>query len=190
MNFLAHLYLAYPDPDLMLGNFIADAVKGNPESRYSGRILDGIRMHRQIDHFTDNHPINKEFNAFLRPQFGKFAGVVSDIFHDHYLAINWPLSSQLDNFASDFYQFAQNRMDELPQKVKYLLPFMIEQNWLLTYNSISGIGKICAQMGNRIQHQNTLHFAQDFLENNYSDVSNFSMLFFPEIESQFKSTKH
>lgn len=190
MNFLAHLYLSYPDGDLMLGNFIADAVKGNPERLYSGRVLDGIRMHRQIDHFTDNHPLNKDFNAFLRPEFGKFSGVVSDIFHDHYLALNWPILPVLENFALDFYQTTQSRWNELPEKVKYFLPYMIDQNWLLSYNSIQGIGQICRQMSKRIQQENRLHLAQNFLENNYSEITQFSEQFLPLIEAQFKNTSN
>lgn len=189
MNFLAHLYLAFPDEDLMLGNFIADAVKGNPEKVYSGRILDGIRMHRQIDQFTDNHLINKEFNAFLRPEFGRYAGVVSDIFHDHFLAKNWKLNSDLEGFSQQFYRLANARKTDFPEKVQYLLPFMEKQNWLFSYASVDGIGQVCRQMSQRIKAENRLDLAQPFLEKNYEAILEYSDRYFPELEKEFEPWK-
>jgi acyl carrier protein phosphodiesterase len=189
MNFLAHLYLAYPDEELMLGNFIADSVKGNPEKFYSGRILEGIRMHRQIDHFTDTHTFNKEFNAFLRPEFGRYAGVVSDIFHDHFLAKNWKLNSDLEVFSHQFYRLANARKSHFPEKVQYLLPFMEKQNWLLAYASVEGIGQVCRRMSQRVKVENRMDLAQAFLENNYEAVLEFSARYFPELEKEFSGWK-
>ena len=57
MNFLAHLFLASPDPDLMFGGVLADFVRGRAVNDYPDRIQKGIRLHTQIDAFTDNHPI-------------------------------------------------------------------------------------------------------------------------------------
>jgi acyl carrier protein phosphodiesterase len=185
MNFLAHLYLAYPDEELMLGNFIADAVKGSPEKLYSGKILEGIRMHRQIDLFTDTHAINKEFNAFLRPEFGRYAAVVSDIFHDHFLAKNWKIEPGLEGFSHQFYKLANTRKNHFPEKVQYLLPFMEKQNWLLAYASVQGIGQVCKRMSQRVKTENRMDLAQPFLESNYDSVLEFSARFYPELEREF-----
>ena len=38
MNFLAHLYLSGNDSDIMIGNFIADSVKGKAYKKYRPRI--------------------------------------------------------------------------------------------------------------------------------------------------------
>ena len=57
MNYLAHIYLSGNDPDLIFGNFIADAVPGKQYKNYSNRIQEGIILHREIDSFTDQHPI-------------------------------------------------------------------------------------------------------------------------------------
>ena len=53
MNYLAHIYLSGNDPDLIFGNFIADAVPGKQYKNYSNRIQEGIILHREIDSFTD-----------------------------------------------------------------------------------------------------------------------------------------
>ena len=57
MNYLAHLYLSSGNKDLMIGNFIADHVKGNAINNFSDEIISGIKLHRLIDDFTDHHPI-------------------------------------------------------------------------------------------------------------------------------------
>ena len=102
MNFLAHLYLSGEEEPVLLGNFMADFVKGNPEARLrtilppevvaSGifpELIRGIQLHRHIDHFTDTHPIVERTKARLRPEFRKYAGVISDMFYDHFLAAEW-----------------------------------------------------------------------------------------------------
>ncbi|MFY8028687.1 MAG: ACP phosphodiesterase, partial [Bacteroidia bacterium] len=43
MNFLAHQYLSKHNHELMIGNFIADAVKGNNYEIYSEGIIQGIK---------------------------------------------------------------------------------------------------------------------------------------------------
>ena len=60
MNFLGHFYLSQHDPELLVGNFIADYVKGKRYLDYPPKISEGIMMHRQIDHFTDTHEMVKK----------------------------------------------------------------------------------------------------------------------------------
>ena len=55
MNFLGHFYLSQDDPELIVGNFIADHIKGKKYIDYPSGISKGIMMHRNIDHFTDSH---------------------------------------------------------------------------------------------------------------------------------------
>ena len=57
MNFLAHLYLSGDDEEQIVGNFIADHVKGKAIESYSDGIRAGIMLHREIDVFTDSHPV-------------------------------------------------------------------------------------------------------------------------------------
>ena len=55
MNHLAHLFLSRHSEKMMVGNFIADGVKGKKYLAYEDEIADGIVMHRAIDTFTDTH---------------------------------------------------------------------------------------------------------------------------------------
>ena len=89
MNFLAHIYLSGDDPELKIGNFIADAVKGKKYTTYPQKIQEGIILHRKIDSFTDAHPIVKKSASRLFSKYGHYNSVIVDILYDHFLAKNW-----------------------------------------------------------------------------------------------------
>ncbi|HPX06218.1 MAG TPA: ACP phosphodiesterase, partial [Tenuifilaceae bacterium] len=105
MNFLAHLYLSGDNVHVRLGNFIGDHVKGKAFTHYPPDVQKGILMHRAIDSFTDNHLATAESKRLLRSGYGKYAGVVVDVFYDHLLASNWSNFSPfpLRGFTRGFY---------------------------------------------------------------------------------------
>src|SRR4051812_25235509 len=128
MNFLAHAYLSGDSEELLIGNFIADAVKGSAINNYSGDIKNGILLHRSIDTFTDQHPVVHQSIVRLRPSYHKYAGVLVDIFYDHFLAKNWKdySSVELNKFVSHVYRVMQDNFSQLPHRSQELLPYMIK----------------------------------------------------------------
>src|SRR5436190_1400278 len=117
MNFLAHAYLSGGDEKILVGNFIGDFVKGRQElQRFEERVRKGIELHRSIDEFTDRHPVVGETKNRLRPKYGHYSGVISDVFYDHYLAANWSLyhPSPLGEFASGVYSTVAKHDPILP----------------------------------------------------------------------------
>src|SRR5690606_5228620 len=74
---------------LIVGNFIADDVKGNQYKKYPEAIQQGILMHREIDTFTDNHPIVENSKNLIRKFQRKYTPVVIDVFYDYFLASNF-----------------------------------------------------------------------------------------------------
>src|SRR6188768_77560 len=102
MNFLAHLYLSGNDNKIMVGNFIADFVKGRVAlNQFEPAIIRGIELHRAIDEYTDNHPVVTISKNRLRPTYRHYSGVIVDVFYDHFLARNWNTyhSDLLPDFA-------------------------------------------------------------------------------------------
>src|SRR5436190_15818450 len=140
MNFLAHIYLSGNDHQLMIGNFIADFVKGNKKNDYPDRIRKGIELHRMIDDFTDHHQYTEESKKRLRPKYHKYSGVIVDLYYDHFLAKDFPDFSALSlkDFSERTYRVLKEHWEILPRGVHYFLPFMIERNWLLNYATIEG----------------------------------------------------
>src|SRR5438105_4264648 len=118
MNFLAHLYLSRHNEELMIGNFIADSVKGSYFKNYSERVSQGIVMHRAIDHFTDNNKIFLQSVHRLQPKYRKYSGVIVDIFYDHFLAKNFSEYSdvRLEDFTKQVHKIMIMNRDIMPER--------------------------------------------------------------------------
>ena len=185
MNFLAHLYLANNQPEGQIGNFIADAIKGNKYKHLPLGIQNGIIHHRAIDTFTDTHEIVKISKRRLDPKYGHYKAVIIDILYDHFLAKNWHLYSNtsLDNYTQNVYKLLADNYDTLPEKTQYLLPFMTEQNWLYNYRTVEGISKILWGMNKRTQGRSQMDLAKTDLIENYTEFENDFTLFFKDLIS-------
>ena len=88
MNYLAHIYLSDNNEKNMLGNFLGDFVNKSLEDNYEDSIKNGIFMHQKLDSFTDSNPYflsKKRISSVNR----RLAGVLIDMFYDHFLAKNW-----------------------------------------------------------------------------------------------------
>ncbi|MGB0368626.1 MAG: ACP phosphodiesterase [Flavobacteriales bacterium] len=143
MNFLGHIFLTPDNDELLLGNFIADSVKGNPDKFYSGDIAEGIRFHRAIDEFTDTHPLVKQGIGRFRESQGRWAPVVIDVVYDHVLASNWPKfhAEPLNEFVDGVYTRLEAKSEGFPENVKRYFPYMKTQNWLYNYQFEWGLLK-------------------------------------------------
>lgn len=64
----------------------------------------GILLHRRIDAFSDTHPLVKEAVHLVKEVGGRYAAVVTDIFFDHFLAVDFRLyaTCSLGSFAGVF----------------------------------------------------------------------------------------
>lgn len=187
MNFLAHLYLSKHAEELMIGNFIADAVKGKNFDAYSPGVIQGIKMHREIDAYTDSHQITKQSAARLMPRYRKYAGVLVDVFYDHFLAANWAQyhDESLADFAENVYQIMQNQLLDLPPKTQHMLPYMIQHNWLVNYSKIEGIQRTLTGMASRTSFVSNMQFATEELAFYYQDFDQEFKLFFADARKHF-----
>ena len=183
MNFLAHIYLSGANEQLMIGNFIADFVKGKKKDDYPDEIRKGIELHRFIDHFTDHHEVVLNSIRRIHDSQEKYSGVVVDILYDHFLAANFSSFSAipLQDFSKNTYSVLQSNLNMLPEGVHYFLPFMIERNWLLNYATIDGIGRALTGLSKRVKYENKMHEAVMDLQTHYHGLESDFRIFFPEL---------
>ena len=183
MNYLSHIYLSGKSEEIILGNFIGDYVKGRQFLMYPPNVAKGIFLHRQIDSFTDSHPVINECTVKLRPGFGKHSGVVVDIFLDHFLAINWQQYSfeKLSTFTKRFHTLLLSNFTHLPPQVKKFIPFLIQNNRLQSYATFEGIEKTLRIMGQHTSLPAESEFALKILEAEYQFFNGAFNLFFPDI---------
>jgi acyl carrier protein phosphodiesterase len=173
----------------MIGNFIADSVKGRNYKNYPEKVMYGILLHRAIDSFTDQHPVTTRTKERLRPQFRKYAGVVTDVFYDHFLAKNWDQFSAtpLKIYTEKVYDVLTDHFSSLPLEIQQMLPFMIRGNWLYHYSKIEGVHKALSGMAKRTPFESNMEFAAAELEKNYGEYEKEFNLFFPELTSFAKA---
>lgn len=181
MNFLAHLYLSGDSDELKIGNFIADFVKGKPSVHIPDNIIKGIALHRLIDTFTDTHPVVKQSIKRLQPTYHKYAGVIVDIFYDHFLAINWSLFSQepLPVFASKTYALMNSNKAILPEAMHQMFYYMQKQNWLVSYGQLEGVARVLEGMAHRTTFLSNMELAIHDLERDYEEYNKEFLLYFP-----------
>ncbi|WP_457610860.1 acyl carrier protein phosphodiesterase [Lutibacter sp.] len=190
MNFLAHIYLSKNNKNILIGNFIADAVKGNKFNNFPAEIKAGILLHRAIDNYTDKHPIVRKSKRRLHKRYKHYDGVIIDILYDHFLAKNWHNYSKipLEVYANNVYSFLQENNELFPTKIQNILPYMIEYNWLVAYASIEGIGKILQGMNKRTKGVSKMDMAIEDLKLYYTEFESDFTTFFIELE-QFTKEK-
>lgn len=171
MNFLAHIYLSGNEEGVIIGNFIADGIKGKRYLKYPPPIVKGILLHRGIDSFTDSHPIVHQSTARLHKNYSHYSGVIVDILYDHFLAKNWTKYSDepLDEYIENFYELLRNNFTTLPARIQRMMPYMIADNWLLSYATVDGISNILAQMNVRTKGVSKMNLAVAELQEYYDE---------------------
>lgn len=192
MNFLAHIFLSQNSELLMIGNFIGDFVKGKKYLAYDKDIQKGILIHRKIDYYTDTHPVVKESINRLRPRFGRYSGIIVDIFYDHFLAANFDdyHPEDLETFSQNVYKVFTNHQEVMPEKVQKFLPYMVSQNWLLNYAQFWGIQKSLQGIDRRTLQPTQLELALHDLETDYQNFLSDFQEFFPDIQEYVNGLIH
>jgi acyl carrier protein phosphodiesterase len=183
VNYLAHLYLAGQNEDLIIGNFIADHIKGNGIDRFRAGIRQGIFMHRAIDVYTDTHPVVRQSIERLRPTYRKYSGVIIDMFYDHFLANCWDQYSDqsLLHFTKSMYDLLFRNYDILPARSQRLLPHMVQHNWLVSYASLGGLQQALTGMSHRTTFVSKMENAVNDLQKGYKYYQEEFHEYFPQL---------
>lgn len=184
MNFLAHAFLSGNIDEILIGNFIADAVKGNHTADFNANIQKGIQLHRSIDDYTDHHPVFLRSKERILDEYGRYAGVVIDIYYDHFLAKKWNDYSEesLSEFALYVYRLMLENYSILPARSKRILPYMIILNWLVGYGKFKDLQWVFNGMSRRSKQYNSgMENAVDSLKAHYNDFDEDFKLFFPDM---------
>lgn len=171
----------------MAGNFFANQAKGKSWKRLSEKYAEGVILHRAIDSYVDNHQIILDAKKRLSPNFGKFKGVLLDIYWDHFLAQNFMnhCGKDRNEFVSYSLNVLKKHSDIFNTKSKHMIVLMEKQNWLNDYSHLDGIDNILCQMSNRFRYENPLDKGINGLKENYLALSNDFKTLWPDLKSKF-----
>jgi len=191
MNFLAHLYLSGESNKIMVGNFIADYVKGRKYENYKTEIQQGILLHRSIDSYTDTHPLVSQSGQYFRSVYRKYSGVITDVVYDHFLAKNWVMyhKQPLPLFVSHCHDVLIKNYLVLPNQVKLFLPFLIKSRRLETYADIEGLRTALNIMVRYTSLPDKTDLAIDILLDNYEAIETDFHAFMREIIAFIENDK-
>lgn len=184
MNFLSHLYLSGESEGLLIGNFIADSVKGSVFNNFSPEIQQGILLHRKIDTYTDSHSIVEESKNRLRPKYKKYASVIVDVYYDHYLAANWKdySTESLDQYTQKIYSLINQHKHNFPLKSQHFTKYMLEYNILSAYANLDGIERVLLGMSRRASFVSNMEHSIHDLKEHYSSFETEFKEFFPDLQ--------
>jgi len=183
MNFLAHTYLSGCNEEIIVGNFMGDYVKGKNYVHLPELVRKGILIHRDIDSYTDTHSITRRSRMRLTERYHKYAGVIVDIFYDHFLASTWLsyCSLPLREYVDRTYALLKRNYKTLPQGIKVWFPTFLENNWMLAYQTIEGIELVLDRMSANTSLPDHTAFAVERLRDSYDEFANDFSEFFPLI---------
>lgn len=126
MNFLAHVYLANGDPDSIVGQLCGDFVRGTDLARFPKTIAQAIRVHRAVDTYTDRHPLNLQARQLFETPHRRYAGIITDVAYDHYLALDWEsyCDVPLQEYVALVNESLVERYSVLPENLQRFVPYL------------------------------------------------------------------
>ncbi len=184
MNFLAHAFLAESHAESILGNLMADFVKGRIESTLAPRVREGIFLHRQVDAFADRHPGFRRSVQRLRKRWRHYSPILVDMFCDHFLAAEWERYSDrsLREFADHVYAALRPCHNGLSERMQTAIDRMIQYDWLASYADQGNIEISLARISQRSRNPD-LHLERGMadLEQHRDGLTADFHSFFPEL---------
>lgn len=185
MNYLAHAYLSFNNADVLAGNMISDYIKGKKQFDYPLTVQKGIRLHRQIDNYTDTHDATQQLKSFFRPQYRLYSGALGDVVYDHFLANDtkeFATKADLKKFAANAYQMMEPFESLFPPMFQKMFPFMKEYDWLYNYQYKWAIERSFAGVARRAAYLDEYKIAFDIFNKFYSDMQLCYDAFFPDLK--------
>lgn len=204
MNFLAHCALAddasrrWPDGELLsegllAGAVLADFSKGPIAQRLPADLQTGIRLHRRIDAYSNQHPTIRGVCSKFPQELRRYAPIFVDILADYYLSLAWDeyYPAPRPAFSARCYE-ACERYSQHPEytnsdQLKRFLGYMLDTDLLASYHQWSnverGLHSILRRLGKEALLQPVISAC---LEQHDSGQSAFR-IYFPDVRQQLTS---
>jgi acyl carrier protein phosphodiesterase len=186
MNYLAHAYLSFNQPEILVGNMISDYIKGKKQFDFPLPIQKGIRLHRAIDNYTDTHAATHELKSFFRPQYRLYSGAFADVVYDHFLAndVNeFSSETVLKKFAATSYQMIEPYADVFPPPFQKMFPYMKNHDWLYNYRYTWAIEKSFGGLVRRAAYLTESKIAFEIFNQHYAAMQICYAAFFPDLKN-------
>jgi len=162
---------------------MGDFVKGRVDPGLSPAIRWGILVHRRVDSFTDAHPVFRLSKSRVRPEFRRYAGILVDLFYDHFLARDWSRYSTvpLEDFAATVYGLMEERQHVFPASMQRSMSYMVANKLLQSYEELKGVERALQGIEGRLKRPSRLREAISDLQDNHAALADDFSTFFPDL---------
>lgn len=183
VNHLAHARLAGPEPLDIAANLMGDFVRGRLEGRFPPRVEAGIRLHRIVDSYTDQHPVHTCSRDRLEPPFRRYAGILVDMYYDHFLARHFDrfCATSLKTFTAHVYDSLERHAADLPRRLRVLARHWRREDLLAGYARLSVLEEALAGLSHRLRRDNPLARGMEPLNDHYRVLEADFLEFFPHV---------
>lgn len=189
MNYLAHIHLAHATNTSMLGNFLGDFVKGSDLSHLPFELQKGVRLHRNIDSFTDNHACVIALRKGFPNEIRRMSGVVIDIYFDHLLCLHWEQYNNTDmsSMLNTFYEQLANNTVDIGGRFPDVKHGLLSYKWLHEYEQKDAVIRAFYQIEKRLGYRVTFAYAAaDFIEQYDIEMRQAFSQFYPQLMQHCK----
>jgi len=183
MNHLAHTFLAPDSPEARVGSILGDFCRGVRLAELPEPVLLGVRHHRAVDAFTDQHPDVLASKQLFSSQRRRFAGVALDLLYDHYLLRHWHRFSHTDHhrFVRGVYRELASHEDIMPASMVKVTRRMVQHDWFGAYEDFENIGYALDRVASRIRFANQFAGIIEEIRANDEQLEARFLQFFPEL---------
>jgi acyl carrier protein phosphodiesterase len=183
MNYLAHAYLSFNHPQILVGNMISDYVKGKKQYDYPALILKGIKLHRSIDNYTDVHYAVLNAKEIFRPHYRLYASPIVDVVFDHFVAKQSFTENDLLLFTQQVYHTLDEHKAFLPERFLSFFPHMKEYNWLFNYRHHWGIERSLNGLVRRAAYISDSTTAFNLFQEHFNELEQHFTVFFEDVKN-------
>ena len=85
------------------------------------------------------------------------------------------------DFADDAYKLLNDHEPILPERTKYMLSYMVPQNWLYNYREVEGIERALKGLSRRTKFESGMENSPQYLVEHYADFEREFAHFFAEL---------
>ncbi|HET7930621.1 MAG TPA: ACP phosphodiesterase [Rhodanobacteraceae bacterium] len=184
MNHLAHALLADAGgAEFALGSALGDFRHGQPDPAWPQARQAGLRFHRGIDRYTDNHPQVVAARNTFQPPLRRYAGILLDVWFDHLLVCDW--ARYCDEPAAVFCRRWLALLDahaaELPPQLGGFIDWMHGHGLPLAYGDPATIADVLQGLSARLSRPSPIATALPELQRRAAILQPHFDAFFPEL---------
>jgi len=183
VNFLAHFHLAWPDEGMIAGGLEGDFFKGPLPGKLPHSLERGVKLHRAIDAYTDNHELVATLRWHFPAPLRRYAGILIDLSFDHFLTRHWCKYSEigLKDFNQQICTILNQQDAQLSEGSRRMLNRIQEYDILNLYHDWDTVTATAMRVGERFKRGNPLLEVETQLSPIKRELEQTFLEFYPQL---------